>query len=58
MYACVHKYHIYIYSLSQWTLKKKFELYVPYLICNPQKFKRLAIGQVSIYIYIICQAAT
>ena len=56
-------------SLSQWTLKKKFELYpttnaasihtsctrsvgrfkkfelyFPYLIWNPQKFKRLAIG--------------
>ena len=31
-------------SLSQWTLKKKFELYFPYQIWNLQKFKRLAIG--------------
>ncbi len=32
---------LYSNSLSQWTLKKKFELYFPYWICNPKKFKRL-----------------
>ncbi len=31
-------------TLSQWTLKKKFELYFLYQLWYPQEFKRLAIG--------------